>query len=116
MASIDRVANGGLDEQDLARCRELDRLVSLARDGQLQLRCWCAPKACHGDVIAEIIKEAIATGQRFAVASAPSPQTYGKCWKCGKGYRIPGLDYALCPHDGWVPYPWKNTPIKEQTL
>jgi hypothetical protein len=113
MASIDRVANGGLDEQDLARCRELDRLVSLARDGQLQLRCWCAPKACHGDVIAEIIKEAIAAGQRFAVAEAPPPKTYGKCWKCDRGYIVPGLDYALCPHDGWVPYPWKNTPIKE---
>jgi hypothetical protein len=43
------------------------------------------------------------------------PKTYGTCWKCGRGYRIPGLDYALCPHDGWVANPWKKiTPTKEQ--
>ena len=31
---------------------ELDRLRSLLKEhGQLELFCWCAPLACHGDVI-----------------------------------------------------------------
>jgi hypothetical protein len=43
------------------------------------------------------------------------PKTYGNCWKCDRGYIVPGLDYALCPHDGWVANPWKKiTPTKEQ--
>jgi hypothetical protein len=36
---------------------ELHRLAEkLKRDGELVLSCWCAPKACHADVIAEAIK------------------------------------------------------------
>lgn len=36
---------------------ELLRLIDLyKRDGRLQLICWCAPEACHGDVVAEFIK------------------------------------------------------------
>lgn len=32
--------------------QELDRLYLLAKDQEeLNLICWCAPKACHGDVI-----------------------------------------------------------------
>lgn len=39
---------------------ELDRLAGIAlRTGSLTLRCWCAPKACHGDVIKELILTAI---------------------------------------------------------
>lgn len=40
---------------------ELTRLIDLYKDkGTLTLVCWCAPKACHGDVIREaIIHEAI---------------------------------------------------------
>jgi hypothetical protein len=29
----------------------LQRLLELARKGPLTLICWCAPKACHADVI-----------------------------------------------------------------
>lgn len=40
--------------------QELDRLAYIAlRDGELTLRCWCAPKACHGDVIKKFILDAI---------------------------------------------------------
>lgn len=41
---------------DKAVCDELNRLVDIAhREGRLELRCTCAPKACHGDVIREVI-------------------------------------------------------------
>jgi len=34
---------------------ELNRLHAIAQDRPLNLVCFCAPKACHGDVIREII-------------------------------------------------------------
>lgn len=40
---------------------ELDRLAQIALStGRLNLRCYCAPKPCHGEVIKEIILQAIA--------------------------------------------------------
>jgi len=39
---------------------ELDRLTDIARDGELVLICWCAPRPCHGDVLKEIITKRIA--------------------------------------------------------
>lgn len=40
---------------------ELDRLAGIALDkGKLVLRCYCAPKPCHGDVIKQVLLEAIA--------------------------------------------------------
>ena len=39
---------------------ELDRLALIAMSkGKLTLRCYCAPKPCHGDIIKEMILEAI---------------------------------------------------------
>lgn len=35
---------------------ELKRLKTLSTEGDLVLVCWCAPKACHGDVIKEILE------------------------------------------------------------
>lgn len=34
---------------------EIKRLHALAQQGPLNLVCFCAPKACHGDVIKEIL-------------------------------------------------------------
>ena len=34
---------------------ELLRLCALAQAGDLELVCWCAPKACHADEILEAI-------------------------------------------------------------
>jgi hypothetical protein len=35
---------------------ELEELAERVRDGEcIALQCWCAPKACHGDVIKEAI-------------------------------------------------------------
>ena len=39
---------------------EMDRLAMIAIEkGVLNLRCYCAPKPCHGDVIKEFILTAI---------------------------------------------------------
>lgn len=35
---------------------ELTRLLELARKGDLKLRCFCAPKRCHGDVIKKVLE------------------------------------------------------------
>ena len=35
---------------------ELTRLADLARRGPLVLVCWCAPKACHADIIREVLE------------------------------------------------------------
>ena len=42
--------------------RELHRLARLAQDGELTLLCWCAPLACHGDVVRDTI---LATCQKY---------------------------------------------------
>lgn len=50
---------GKIEACDEAVCNELNRLVDIAhRDGVLKLQCFCAPKACHGDVIKETILSA----------------------------------------------------------
>ncbi len=36
--------------------RELARLANLAKRGDLELACWCKPKACHGDVLKACIE------------------------------------------------------------
>lgn len=41
---------GGLDIR-----AEIDRLREMARSGGVDLVCYCAPRACHGDVIRDII-------------------------------------------------------------
>ena len=38
---------------------ELDRLTSIAIRGDLNIICWCAPKACHGDIIKMLIEKQI---------------------------------------------------------
>lgn len=34
-----------------AECRELQRIAKLSEEGHVALNCWCAPKACHADII-----------------------------------------------------------------
>ena len=47
-----RLASG-----DSAFCNELQRLIFLAMQyGKLELFCWCAPKRCHAETIAEFIE------------------------------------------------------------
>lgn len=35
---------------------ELRRLLGLARAGDVNLVCWCAPERCHGDVIKAVLE------------------------------------------------------------
>jgi len=35
---------------------ELNALLGLALKGSLELVCWCAPQACHADVIANALR------------------------------------------------------------
>jgi hypothetical protein len=45
--------------------QELERLAAkYRRDGQLTLRCWCAPRPCHADVIREAVLGLCATEVR----------------------------------------------------
>lgn len=47
-------------QKDKAVIDELKRLKRIAiKKGELKLGCWCAPKACHGDVIKEILERVI---------------------------------------------------------
>lgn len=49
-----------IKEKDKAVIDELKRLKRIAMEkGELKLGCWCAPKACHGDVIKEILEMSI---------------------------------------------------------
>lgn len=41
----------------------MEPLVELARKTDVNLICWCAPLACHGDVIKECVESIISTGQ-----------------------------------------------------
>ncbi len=43
-------------ETNTPQLTELSRLTELARHGDLTLLCWCAPLACHGDVVKELIE------------------------------------------------------------
>jgi len=40
---------------------ELVRLANLAREGDLNLICFCAPERCHGDTVKSILDELIAS-------------------------------------------------------
>jgi hypothetical protein len=47
-----------LAKKDKRVCAEMNRLWKRAREhGELTLVCWCAPRACHGDVIREVLLE-----------------------------------------------------------
>jgi hypothetical protein len=48
-----------IKEKDMEIINELKRLKSLAKKGELKLGCWCAPRACHGDVIKELLERSI---------------------------------------------------------
>lgn len=51
-------------QRDTPARREFDRLVALARAGDLTLLCWCAPLACHGDIIKTQIECALERGDQ----------------------------------------------------
>ena len=51
-----------LDDQlqrDTPARRAFDQLVAQARMGDLTLLCWCAPRACHADILKARIEQAL---------------------------------------------------------
>jgi hypothetical protein len=55
-----------LDEQIVAKndvYEELVRFLNLAREGDLTLLCWCAPKSCHADHIKNWIDSQLSNEQ-----------------------------------------------------
>ena len=45
-----------IHNKDKPVLEELVRLAKIAELGDLNLICWCAPKACHGDVIKKTLE------------------------------------------------------------
>lgn len=49
-----------IENKTPAIVNELVRLADIARStGELKLRCWCVPLACHGEVIKAVLEQAI---------------------------------------------------------
>lgn len=47
-----------LQDPDSEQSRELGKLMASAREHEeLTLVCWCAPAACHADVVREVLTE-----------------------------------------------------------
>jgi len=44
-----------LEAVDMPILKELERLTYILDEGKLKLICYCAPKLCHGEVLAHII-------------------------------------------------------------
>jgi hypothetical protein len=45
-----------MNNKESAVYSELQRLKDIADQGDLDLVCWCAPEACHGDIIKAAIE------------------------------------------------------------
>lgn len=50
-----------LATKDSAICQEMNRLYKLAKSGDLNLVCFCAPQRCHGDILKEILESKLTT-------------------------------------------------------
>ena len=60
-------------ERTSAAWQEVSRLVRLYKaQGYLVLICWCAPLACHADVIAEAVLEIVESGEKEPERGLPS--------------------------------------------
>ena len=46
-----------IQDKDQIICKELNRIYNLAKEYNISLVCFCAPKSCHGDIIKRIILE-----------------------------------------------------------
>lgn len=43
--------------KDQEVCAELNKIFKAARAGNVNLKCFCSPDRCHGDVIKKLIEE-----------------------------------------------------------
>lgn len=49
--------HGKIGQNDMNVLIELDKICRAAMSRDIYLVCWCAPLACHGDVIKKIVTE-----------------------------------------------------------
>jgi hypothetical protein len=51
-----------LQDPKSAQSLEIQRLIKLYEaQGELNLECWCHPKACHGDIIKLVLQNSLNT-------------------------------------------------------
>jgi len=61
--------------------REIDRLAALVVGGQrLALRCWCAPRKCHGDLLVSLIARAAGIDVSKAEERSKEPEWQAPLW------------------------------------
>ena len=46
-----------IEKKDQVVCDELNKLWKAAKNGDINLVCYCSPKSCHGDTIKTIIEQ-----------------------------------------------------------
>lgn len=46
-----------ISEKNRYICDELNKIWSKAKSGDVNLVCFCNPKACHGDIIKKLIED-----------------------------------------------------------
>lgn len=96
----------------LAAQPHLQRLARRELHGKT-LGCWCAPEACHGDVLAEVAQSpgpresCFVFGSNLAGAHGAGAALFAKRWRnaqvgvgagfTGQAYAIPTKDHALKP-------------------
>lgn len=44
-------------ERDKGVCAALNEIWRAAQQGEVELECFCAPKACHGDIVKRTVQE-----------------------------------------------------------
>jgi hypothetical protein len=48
-----------ISEKNRYICDELNKIWSKAKSGDVNLVCFCNPKACHGDIIKKLIEDKV---------------------------------------------------------
>lgn len=59
------VREGTATEEQRALVEELERLADIYQEtGHLKLGCWCAPKPCHGQIVANAVQYLVTQRQQ----------------------------------------------------
>ncbi len=81
-------------QSDTPARREILRLADLHNAGEdILLGCWCAPDACHGDIV-KVAIEWVAGGERIMSTDQPTHEVDCPHSDCGTRMRIRGYPPA----------------------
>ena len=56
VAKYEAYINQKIKEKDLQICRSLNEIYKKAKNGNVNLVCFCSPKLCHGDIVKKIVE------------------------------------------------------------